>query len=292
MSLTMSLTGNDNLLLKLRERKDGLTPVEIRIASYVLENPEEVPRLSIRQLASASRTSDASVLRFCRTLGFQGYRDFIVSLSSCLGSKEEDSGQYTDIQPGDDLDSIITTVARSNCRSIEDTMRVVDREEIARAVELLRQTDRVDFFGMGASGLVCMDACQKFMRINKMCHAYTDGHSQLTAASLMTRENVVVMISNSGKTAEIVDALGPAKKNGAKIIAITRFRKSPLADQADVALSISTPEISIRSGAMGSRIAMLSLVDILFIGVASADYDKVRQYLSKTHNILVTKKVN
>ena len=281
---------NDNILLKLREMKDSLTPVERMIADYVLENTFEVPRLSIKILASRSKTSDASVLRFCKTLGYGGYRDFVVSVSAALGSMdEEQEDQYTDIRPGDDLQTIITNIPLNNCKSIEDTLTVIDRSEIEKAVELIRNTNKIDFYGMGASGLVCMDAQQKFMRINKMCHAYTDGHSQLTAATLLSKGDVAVVISNSGNTEEIVEALEVAKEAGASVIAITRYGKNILADKADVLLFISTPEITIRSGAMGSRIAMLSVIDILFAGVASAEYNNVKKYLTKTHNILMSK---
>ncbi len=281
---------NYNILLKLREIKDSLTPVERMIADYVLENRYEVPRLSIKLLANRSKTSDASVLRFCKTLGYGGYRDFVVSVSASLGSMdEEEDEQYTDIRPGDDLQTIITNIPHNNCKSIEDTLMIIDRDEIAKAVELIRNTNKIDFYGMGASGLVCMDAQQKFMRINKMCHAYTDGHSQLTAATLLSKGDVAVLISNSGSTQEIVEALDVAKEVGASVIAITRYGKNTLADKADVVLFISTPEITIRSGAMGSRIAMLSVIDILFAGVASAEYKNVKKYLTKTHNILMRK---
>lgn len=287
------MTVSDNILLKLREMKDSLTPVEKMIADYVLENTFEVPRLSIKVLANRSKTSDASVLRFCKTLGYGGYRDFVVSVSASLASlDDEEDEQYTDIRPGDDLKTIITNIPHNNCKSIEDTLMVIDRKQIAKAVELIRETTKIDFYGMGASGLVCMDAQQKFMRINKMCHAYTDGHSQLTAATLLSKGDVVVLISNSGSTEEIIEALEVAKEAGASVIAITRYGKSILADKADVVLFISSPEISIRSGAMGSRIAMLSVIDILFAGVASAEYNNVKRYLTKTHNILMSKHVN
>jgi DNA-binding MurR/RpiR family transcriptional regulator len=281
---------NTNILLKLREIKDNLTPVERMIADYVLENIYEIPRLSIKVLALRSKTSDASVLRFCKTLGYDGYRDFIVSISASLGSMNDDEeDQYTDIRPGDDLQTIITNIPHNNCKSIEDTLMVIDRGEIEKAVQLIRTTNKIDFYGMGASGLVCMDAQQKFMRINKMCHAYTDGHSQLTAATLLTKGDVAVIISNSGTTQECIEALEAAKEAGASVIAITRYGKNTLADKADIVLFISTPEITIRSGAMGSRIAMLSVIDILFAGVASAEYNYVKKYLTKTHNILKNK---
>lgn len=281
---------HDNILIKIRDMKDSLTPVERTVAEYVLNNLEEIPHLSIKSLAQLTKTSDASVLRFCKTMGYTGYRSFIVSISASLGSMEdEQKDQYTDIQPGDDLNTIISNISRNNSKSIEDTLCVIDRKEVERAVKVLRESRRIVFFGIGASGLVGIDAEQKFSRINKICHAYTDGHSQLTAATLLEKSDVAIFISNSGNTADILDALDIAKKNGACIIAITKYTKSPLAENAHIVLSISTPEITIRSGAMGSRIAMLTVIDILFAGVASAEYKHVKKYLTKTHNILASK---
>ncbi|WP_274365698.1 MurR/RpiR family transcriptional regulator [Paenibacillus thermotolerans] len=280
----------NNVLLKIRDMKTSLTPVERMVAEYVLENTEEVPHLSIKSLAQLSKTSDASVLRFCKTMGYTSYRSFIVSLSASLGSMEDEpKDEYTDIQPGDELSTIITNICRNNSKSIDDTLSVINRSEIARAVDVLRKTGHIVFFGIGASGLVCKDAEQKFMRINKRCHAYTDGHTQLTVATLLGKGDVAIFISNSGDTVEILDALEIVKKNGATVIAITKNSKSHLAEQSDILLNISTPEITIRSGAMGSRIAMLTVIDILFAGVASAEYQHVKKYLSKTHNILSNK---
>ncbi|MDD9266842.1 MurR/RpiR family transcriptional regulator [Paenibacillus sp. GCM10023248] len=282
---------NDNILIKIRDMKDSLTPVEKLVAEYILENLEEIPHLSIKSLAQLTKTSDASVLRFCKTMGYKGYRNFIVSISASIGSMdEEQKDQYTDIQPGDDLSIIISNISRNNSKSIEDTLSVIDKNEIARAVKVLRESNRLVFFGIGASGLVGIDAEQKFSRINKMCHTYTDGHSQLTAATLMDKSDVAIFISNSGNTMEILDALDIVKKNGACVIAITKYNKSELAEKADIVLSISTPEVTIRSGAMGSRIAMLTVVDILFAGVASAEYKKVKKYLTKTHDIIASSK--
>lgn len=282
---------NDNILIKIRDMKESLTPVEKLVAEYVLENLEEIPHLSIKSLAQLTKTSDASVLRFCKTMGYKGYRNFIVSISASIGSMDdEQKDQYTDIQPGDDLSIIISNISRNNSKSIEDTLSVIDKNEIARAVKVLRESSRIVFFGIGASGLVGIDAEQKFSRINKMCHSYTDGHSQLTNATLLDKSDVAIFISNSGSTIEIIESLDIVKKNGACVIAITKYNKSELAEKADIVLSISTPEVTIRSGAMGSRIAMLTVIDILFAGVASAEYKKVKKYLTKTHDIIASSK--
>lgn len=282
----------DNLMLKLREIKENLTPAEKKVAEYVLSFPEEVPQYSIKELASKSKTSDASVVRLCKTLGYDGYRQFIVSISAELASRVQDNGEeYTDIQPGDDLNTIIKNVSLNNCKSIEDTLSVIDNGSIKKAVGLLSKARRIVFYGIGASGLVCMDAQQKFMRINKICNAYTDGHSQLTSACMLAKEDVAVIISNTGTTTEISETLKLVKAAGASIIAITRYGKSNLSANADVILFFSTPEVTIRSGAMGSRIAMLNIIDILFSGVASFEYKNIKKYLNKTYNVLLDKHI-
>lgn len=281
---------SNNIIIRLREAKVTMTPVEKQVAEYVEAHLSDVPSLSVKELAQASRTSEASIIRFCKSVGCRGYRDFALALSSTLGSMEEDSqNKYTDVQLGDSLDTIISNVSRNNCQSINDTLSVLNKEEVEKAVKAICEAHRIDFYGVGASGLVCQDAYQKFMRINKRCAAYTDSHSQLTAAALLEPDDVAVFISNSGNTVEILDALFIAKKSGAKTIAITRYSKSELAREVDIVLHISTPEITFRSGAMGSRIAMLNIVDILFSGVASIQYKSVKTYLSRTHDALMSR---
>lgn len=281
---------SNNIIIRLREAKVTMTPVEKQVAEYVEAHLSSVPSLSVKQLAQASRTSEASIIRFCKSLGCRGYRDFALALSSTLGSMEEDlQNKYTDVQPGDSLDTIISNVSRNNCQSIEDTLSVLNKEEVARAVKAICEARKIDFYGVGASGLVCQDAHQKFTRINKRCAAYVDSHSQMTAAALLEPDDVAVFVSNSGNTVEILDTLYLTKKSGAKTIAITRYSKSKLAREADIVLHISTPEITFRSGAMGSRIAMLNIIDILFSGVASIQYKSVKIFLSRTHDALMSR---
>src|SRR5690606_19524353 len=160
---------NDNVLIKIREMRDSFTPVERLVGDYILENTEEIPHLSIKELAQASKTSDASVLRFCKTMGYSGYRNFIVNISAAVGSRDDEMKvQYTDIQPGDELSTIIANISLNNRKSIDDTMSVIDRGEIEKAVNILRECKRIAFFGVGASGLIAMDGEQKFSRINKI----------------------------------------------------------------------------------------------------------------------------
>ena len=219
---------SNSVELRIRDAKPTMTRVERAVAEYVEPRLAMVRGMSIKQLAQNSRTSEASVLRFCKTLGYSGYRDFSLSLSAALGSEREDEERrYTDIRPGDSLDTIIENVSFNNRRSIEETLAVLDREEMARAVALVCGAPRVDWYGLGASGLVCADAEQKFMRINKRCQAFVDGHSIQTAAVLLQPGDVAVLVSNSGTTSDILDALELVQAAGAKSIAMTRCCASP-----------------------------------------------------------------
>ena len=279
---------SNDVEIRIRGAKPAMTRKERAVAEYVENHFSTVKSLPIKQLAIQSNTSEASVMRFCKTLGYSGYRDFILNLSAALGSQENSDApnEYTDIRPGDNLNTIIENVSYNNRRSIEDTLSILNREDIAKAVALLSAAQRTDWYGVGASGLVCADAQQKFLRINKHCHAYTDSHAIQTAAALLSPGDVAVLVSNSGTTLEILDVIELVRQAGAKCIAITRYPQSPLASKVDIVLPISTPEVTFRRGAMGSRIAMLNVVDILFSGIASTEYDQIKEYLDRTREAL------
>lgn len=284
--------GDYNLLIRIRDQRDALTTVGKQIADYILEDPEAVLHMPIKTLSKHSNSSDAAVIRFCKSMGFSGYRDLVVHLSASISAKGEESHeQYTDIQAGDSLTSIVKNISYSNRQSIDDTISILDLSQLQQAVEVLHGARKIIFCGLGASGLVAMDAEQKFLRIGKNCHSYVDGHSQLVAAALMQKSDVAVLISNSGETRDVLDTHEVVCGTGALSVAITRNQKSRLRNAADIVLGISTPEINIRSGAMGSRIAMLNLIDVLYAGVASKEYDTVMPFLSKTRKAVEKKRL-
>lgn len=278
-------------LLKIKELVSNLNPTERRIATYILENTEEIPHLSIKKLAERSGTSEAAIVRFCKAIEFKGYKDFKIDITSEISAfQKDDEDKYTDIRPGDKIESIIENVCLNNQKSIVDTLKILDYGEVKEAVNAIHKAKRVDFYGMGASGIIALDGQQKFMRINKFSVAYADGHMQVTAAANLTKGDVAVIISYSGETKDIVDTMNVAKESGATIISITRYGKSTVSEGSDIKLFLSTPETSMRSGAMGSRIAQLNIIDILFSGVASLEYNNIKKSLDKTHKAAALKK--
>lgn len=282
------MNSDSNPLLKIKAIFNDFTPVEQKVAEFILENPSKVPAMSIKELAVASKSSDASVMRFCKALGFSGYRSFIVGLTLAIADNEEDAGLYTDIRPGDSVKSVIRNIFRNERQALTDTENILKTTEVEKAVAILGSSEAVHFFGIGASGLVCLDAVQKFRRIGVSSYAHTDFHDQLTSAALLGSKDACVLFTYSGKTKEIQLILKLLKAQNCKIIAVTQLRKTNLLKGADVYLNVLTREVTMRSGATGSRIAMLSLVDILLSCVLSTDYDKYDKKLLKTYEALHT----
>ncbi len=279
-------------LIKIMEAMDSLTPSERKIAHIILNYSDEVIGMSIKEIAEKSNTSKAAVIRLCKTLKYKGYRDFAINLASDVASQKVEENTYTDIKAGDDLDTIIKNVCHINKKSIDDTFMVLDAQEVGKAVDTIHKAKRIDFYGVGASGVIALDAQQKFMRINKYSNAFSDIHLQLTAAANMSKGDVAVIISYSGETKDVIDTMLAAKQSGATIISITKYGENTLSKAADIKLFLSSPETTMRSGAMGSRIAQLNIIDIIFSGVASIEYQYIKKYLDRTHKVTALKKLN
>lgn len=284
-----------DVLVLIEEMKETLTPVGRKLADYIVNDPAKAASMSIRELSNGSGTSDAAVMRFCKNLGYSSYRELVIALTLAAEKREERVAsplcKYVDVNAGDSVASVIRNISYSNQKSINDTMMTLDEKEVEKAVVLMEKAERILFCGIGASGLVCLDAQQKFLRINRYCQAFTDSHMQLTAAALLGQDDVAVLVSSSGETKEIIDHLAVLKENNVPVIAITRYSRSPLASRSDVVLSISTPEHVIRSGAMGSRIAMLNVIDILYACLLSRSFDSYVVSLEQTRNVLDSRKL-
>lgn len=272
------------VIVKMVEMMDDFPVSERKVAQYISEHLDGMVGLSIKELSALSGSSEAAIVRFCKTLGCKGYRDFSIQLATALAVSQgtPDKDAYGDIHEGDDTESIVRSVSFHNIQALEDTYSLIDPKQVSKAAEALFGANRIDFYGIGASNFVAQDAQYKFMRINKPATAYSDPHMQLISASNLTDSDAAVAISWSGETKEVLDAAKRAKENGAFLIAITRCGKTTLGECADVSFELSAPEVIIRCGAMSSRIAQLTMIDILFSCIFSRHYHEVRYYLDRT----------
>ncbi|WP_027626465.1 MurR/RpiR family transcriptional regulator [Clostridium lundense] len=281
-------------LIKIREIIEKLSPSEKKVGMFILENPHKISDLSIGELAQMSGSSEATVVRLCKVLGFKGYKDFKISITkdiAYINNTGSTGEQYTDVEPGDPLESIIQNISYNNKKSIDNTLEILDFNEVKRAIEAIILAQRIDFYGVGASHIIAFDAFQKFSRINKVVTAHADTHMQIASASNLKKGDVAIAISYSGETKDTYDSIKMAKEANATTISITKYGQNSISQICDINLFVSAPEISIRSGAMSSRIAQLNVIDVLFAGVASDQFDEVKKYLNNTRFAINQKKI-
>ncbi|MFD2672628.1 MurR/RpiR family transcriptional regulator [Marinicrinis sediminis] len=242
------------------------------LAAYILAHPKPLTQMSITEVARQSGASPATITRFCKSLHFAGFPDLKVKLSSDLASRSV-SNSYQDLVEGNTLPAIIQAIEANHIRSIMDTTQLIEPEQWELVIERLLEARRIDLYGVATSGLVAQDFYQKLVRIGKPAAAFTDTHMQITSASSLTEEDVAFVISYSGETPEMIDALRCAKDNGAYTISLTKYGSSPLSQLADIALFTSSLESGMRRGDMASRIAQLHVIDILFTGLTTKKFD-------------------
>lgn len=272
-----------NCRFKLKEMLNSLTSKEKAIAQYIIDYPEETVKMSIAELAQTCNTSISTVVRLCKTAGYNGYKDFCRDLSIDIAHYPAiPSEEYGDILSGGSVESVMNAVCSNNMIAIENTMAVLDLEELKKAVSAISSAQRIDFYGIGTSGHVAMDAYNKFVRINKLSMSTSDSHQQILNASQLSEGDVAVLISYSGDTKDILETADVVKQSGATLISLTRYSKNPLSKLADICLYASSSEALVRSGAMGSRIGQLTIIDILYTAVASFEYTQVKAQLDKT----------
>jgi DNA-binding MurR/RpiR family transcriptional regulator len=277
-----------SVLRALRAKSDDLRAAERRVAEYVLAAPDKVIYQSISEVAENAGVSEPTVIRFCRALGFKGYHDLKICLAQDL--VPEVKNIHEDVGPGDDAATLCRKVLNANALAIQDSLDTLEPAKVERAVRLLARAARIEFIGFGGSAPVAMDAYHKFFRIGIPCGWQDDPHMQAMAAALMTPRCVVVAISHSGSTKDVVETLEIAKEAKAATIAIVSHRRSPVATIADLALCVHTRETGFKPEPMSSRIAHLSVIDVLAVGVALRRSDDFVASVRKTRKALVNKR--
>ncbi len=272
----------------MRAAMPSLRPSEKRVAQAFLDDPATVANLSIAELARRCNTSTTSVVRFYQRIGYERYQDLRMDLTRETTRERIATATLPpvsgDIDRDDSLADIVSKVAMNETLSIADTAKTLDTDALARAVAMVGTARRIDIFGVGASSFVGLDLQQKLSRIGLTALTWPDAHSAWTSAVVLDERCVALAISHSGATIDTVEFLGLARGAGAATIAITNFTQSPIAEKADVVLATAARETKFRSGALGSRIAQLMVVDCLFTGVAQASYDQSMAALRTTYS--------
>jgi DNA-binding MurR/RpiR family transcriptional regulator len=269
---------SDDLLRDLRAALPSLRPSERRVAELVLADPVAAVDLTINDLAERGDTSVASVVRFCRTLGYSGYSDFRLTLASSVGREQVSLGRFgvsdSDISETDDAESVVAKLAFHEAHDIEATAAGLDLRVLDIVAAAVVAAPRIDIYGSASSGLTAADLQQKLHRVGLVSYHWTDVHLALTSAAVLTKGCVAIGFSHSGRTIETADSLASARERGATTVLVTNFPASPIAQEVDYVLATSATETRYRPGAMSGRIAQLAVVDFLFVRIAQLMSDR------------------
>lgn len=255
------------LLLDIQLLYNQLTKTEKKIADFVSKNANQVLFMSITELADACKVADASVHRFCRTVGVKGYQEFKMKLSLSMSMDEalEKEDENTDTgETEDSINSLMDKILEDHISALRETHMLLNWEEIKRIVCMMEKAKHIYFFGVGDSLLTAMEARNKFLRITNKVSCVDDPHMQAMTASLSNEDDLVFLISYSGATKDVVYVAEILKEVGAKVVAITRFLKSPLTSHVDGVLLCGCNEGPLEGGSMGAKLSQLYILDILF----------------------------
>jgi RpiR family carbohydrate utilization transcriptional regulator len=257
------------MLERIRASLPSLAPAEQRVGKLCLADPRVFAKLPVRELADRAHVSKPTVVRFCRSVGYDGLSDFKLKLAGTVNEGVPFIHRSVDV---DDKTSDVTVkVIDNTVAAFLKYRNDVSSVQIEKAVHSILQSynagKQIQFFGVGNSGVVAQDAQHKFFRLGIHTTAYSDGHMQVMSASIMGPGDCVVVISNSGRTRDLMDACDIACKNGATTIVITASH-SPLASAGHIHLSADHPEGFDKYSPMVSRLLHLMIVDILATCVA------------------------
>ena len=272
-----------DLLDRLRERLEELNRSERKVANVILEDPAAATSLSIASLAQAASVSEPTVNRFCRNFGAKGYPDFKIKLAQSLAGGTPYVTRA--VEPGDTATQYTHKIFGATIAALDEAQREVDMAAVERMVDYLTQAKQIHFFGLGASGAVAQDAQHKFFRFNLPVMAYVDVLMQRMVAAACHTGDVVVIISYTGRTRELVDIANVAREAGAVVLGITA-PDSPLSRECTATLEVATPEDTDHYMPMTSRVIQLTLIDALATGVTLRRGEDFLPHLKKIKDSL------
>jgi len=254
----------------IRAHGDSLSNTERRVADYILDNQQHVINMSMMEIANDVGVSDASVLRFVRSIGFKGFNDFKIALATSLYNPRE--AIFEKVDPVDDVETIARKVINSNIQLLKDTLAFSDFDQIEKSINEIKQAQRIYIFAVGTSSPMAARLYDRLFRLGYPATAITDTYHQLMQAAIIAKGDLIIAVSQSGTPETLFQALLVAKEKGAKLIAITCNEASKIAKLAEVNISGVTEEVW--SDISGSLVPIAALIDILYTCLEINDIEK------------------
>lgn len=271
----------------LQQRQDELTKSGRAVADYLVHHADEAQYLSISSLARECKVAEATVFRFCRALGFEGYHEMRIALAQANATGA--LVNQHEPEPGATTASLCEHASGLFLTAINGTQNSLSPEAVEQAVDLMRAARQVFCLGQGGSMLLANDICARFSSLSNKFRTAGDSHLQILAASLMGPEDVVLFISYSGATRDMLETLRTAKASGAKIILLTHYEDSPGAKLADIVLLCGAQESPLDSGNIPVKVALLYVAEVLVLRYTMDDPENANAAQDRTSEALAVK---
>lgn len=254
----------DSVFSLIRTKYNTLSPTQKGIADYILANSDKVILYSIGELAHLCNTSETTIIRFLRKLNYTSYQVFRVKIAQEI-TDESTNSIYEEVGKQDSIEDIRKKVIQLTVSSINDLNNILDEKELSGFTESILGAKKILFVGVGASSMIAADAYHKFLRLGINASFTGDSHIMSIACAHAKKGDLIIAVSHSGESREIIDAIELAKEKGAKIASITSYSNSSLSEKSDIVLLSSSRETKYRSDAMISRIIQLVIIDTLYV---------------------------
>ncbi len=273
----------------IRMKRPLLSSLELKVLDKIIARDEFSEETSIKEIAIENQVSEAMIVKIAKKLDFSGYREFRSNL--VLYRQLEVSRMFQDLSADDDMENLVTKVFRNSIQALEETMAILDIQAMKKCADLLATRKKILLFGLGGSAQIAFDFSHKLLRIGIDSHVLNDSHMMLMSAALCDVDSVVIGISHSGHTSDVVEALKLARSNGARTIAITNYAGSPICSYADIVLNSTSRGGTLLGENAASRIAQLNILDVLYVAIAQKDHKKSEENLSRTIAAIGNKRV-
>ncbi len=277
-------------LLRIRSGYVELSDAPKKVADCVLKNPAKIVHLSVNEMAELCGVSEATVVRFAKGLGYEGFHAMKIFLAGELNNVPSNYQIHEDVLETDDTRTLLRKVFTSEVQALQDTLDAIDESAFERAVDAIVGARQVGFHAFGNSRTVAIDAHYRFLRIGLLSYVSVDIANDLILASMMTPRDVAFGVSHSGSSKHTVRALTCAKEAGATTISLTGFPRSPITKVSDICLYSMARETMFREEAMASRVAQNCIMDALYVAVSFRRLEESHKNLRTTAKILLDEK--
>ena len=273
---------NDSIFEMIATAYPNLPQSEKKVADYVTNNLSQVLRMTGQMLTKEVGVSEPTLFRFCNSLGFTGFKDFKISVAERMSNEDFFFSDINKDNFKNDIQELVTSVLRSEEDTILATIKGIDYVKLNTVANMIIKSDKICFFGAGASGIICKDAMLKFIRLGKSVWGIDDYHTACNLVSLFKQEDLVICVTNTGNTKETVSLLKIAKENGIPTVSMTSSMQSKASQYSDVVLRTFSRESLYSRMAMTSRIGQYAMIDALFMNVIHAMGEESIDMLEKT----------